>query len=508
VSNDEEWLHHYLEEIELSLPFHRYFELFRDSPYAFLLDSAKDDSRLSQNSYLGGDPFLVYEAKRAAPTGDGPYQANIVVSRFFDSERNRLEKPKRVERTGELFSDLREEFENYRIPHYEYAATPTALMAGMVGYFGYEIGYFIEDLPDEGTADLDLNDVCLMFCDVILTKNHKTKSTWISVVGRGSTNEVAQESAHTIRDELLEKIELFERRPPPTWSGPESGRSPKPIEINQHFTEATYCDAINTAKEHIFSGDIFEVCLTHRLDAPFTGDPWVLYQELRRINPAPFAGILRTQEMTVLSSSPERFIKLDHDRTTESRPIKGTRPRGENAAQDEEIRKDLRSSIKDRAENMMIVDLVRNDIGRVSEFGSVKVPELMVVEDYATVFQLVSTIQSKLKKEADIFDLLSSVAPGGSMTGAPKIEAMKIIDRLEPVKRGIYSGGIGFVDFSGSADLNIVIRTFVLKDGRAYFSVGGALVADSDPQAEYQETMDKARALITALENLNGCGLA
>jgi len=248
---------------------------------------------------------------------------------------------------------------------------------------------------------------------------------------------------------------------------------------------------------------VYQVCLTRRLDAPLIGGTaWDLYQELRRINPAPFASFLNFPEAQVASSSPERFLSLGPDGVAESRPIKGTRPRGANLEQDRLLREELSASAKDRAENLMIVDLVRNDFGRVCRFGSVEVPEFMLIEDYATVFQMVSTIRGRLAPGRDALDLIRACFPGGSMTGAPKIEAMKIIDRLEGVKRGIYSGTIGYLDFAGPMDLSIVIRTIVIKDGRCYFHAGGGIVADSDPAAEFQETQDKARALIEAIKNL------
>jgi anthranilate/para-aminobenzoate synthase component I len=225
-----------------------------------------------------------------------------------------------------------------------------------------------------------------------------------------------------------------------------------------------------------------------------------LYGALREINPAPFAAWLQLPGFQVVSASPERFLRLGPDRIAESRPIKGTRPRGKDAAEDDRLGQDLANSAKDRAENVMIVDLVRNDLGRVAEIGSVAVPEMQVIEPYATVFQMVSTVQARLREDRDALDLVRACFPGGSMTGAPKIEAMKIIDALEPVKRGVYSGAIGYLDHSGVMDLSIVIRTIVCRDGRAIFGVGGAVVADSDPGAEYQETLDKAAALIAAVE--------
>jgi para-aminobenzoate synthetase component 1 len=206
----------------------------------------------------------------------------------------------------------------------------------------------------------------------------------------------------------------------------------------------------------------------------------------------------------VVSSSPERFLRLGADRVAETRPIKGTRPRGASPAEDAALREDLARSEKDRAENVMIVDLARNDLGRVCRFHSVEVPELMVVEAYASVFQLVSTVRGALRDDVHPLDLVAACMPGGSMTGAPKVEAMRIIERLEPVKRGIYSGALGYLDFSGPLDLAMVIRTVVVQGGRAHLGVGGAVVADSDPGAEYDETMDKARALLAALAQVEG----
>ncbi len=271
-----------------------------------------------------------------------------------------------------------------------------------------------------------------------------------------------------------------------------------------HFTKDEYCAAVQQCRDHIFAGDVFEVCLTQQMEMDLPGDPWELFGILRDINPAPFASWLQFPGFQVASASPEKFLSLDSDRIAESRPIKGTRPRGANAEEDVRLRADLAGSAKDRAENVMIVDLVRNDLGRVAEIGSVTVPELQVIEQYATVFQMVSTVRARLRTDRDCFDLVRACFPGGSMTGAPKIEAMKIIDAIEPVKRGVYSGAIGYFDFDGTMDLSIVIRSIVCKDGRATFGVGGAVVADSDPAAEYQETLDKARALIAAVSLLAG----
>jgi len=260
-----------------------------------------------------------------------------------------------------------------------------------------------------------------------------------------------------------------------------------------------YLAKIVTARDHIDAGDAFEICLTHRIDAPFTGDPFALWQELRRTSPSPFAAFFDLPEGAVVSSSPERFLSVNSARIAESRPIKGTRPRGATPEDDARLAADLAGSPKDRAENAMIVDLVRNDLGKVCRFGTVEAPDLYAVEGYATVHQLVSTVRGELDEGRDGIDAIRACFPPGSMTGAPKIEAMTILERLEPTERGVYSGALGWLDFAGPLDLSVVIRTIIVKDGRAHLHVGGAIVTDSIEAAEHEETMHKARALLAAL---------
>jgi len=229
--------------------------------------------------------------------------------------------------------------------------------------------------------------------------------------------------------------------------------------------------------------------------------PYELYSRLRAINPAPFAAYLNFDDVAIVSSSPERFLQFAADtRMVYTRPIKGTRPRGANLEEDAKLAEELLNSEKDRAELIMIIDLERNDLGRVCEIGSVRVPELIVLEKYPTVYHLVSTVVGKLPKWKDRIDLLKATFPGGSITGAPKIRSMEIIDELEPTKRSVYTGAVGYLSFTGNMELNIVIRTFIVNNGKAYFQVGGGIVADSDPEAEYQETLDKAKALFEALK--------
>ncbi|MFP6668887.1 MAG: aminodeoxychorismate synthase component I [Pirellulales bacterium] len=492
---------HLLETVELERPFWLYFSLFVRQPYAFLLDSALEADSLGRYSLMGADPFLVVRVKRHPSKQFDAAAAVEIVRSWPQRHREDYKVP-----GGEVFAYLRALMEEYRLDQRHFEDRPLPLLSGAVGYFGYEAGHFVEDLPDTGHDDLGLPDIQLMFCHHVLGHCHQSGKTYLSVVGCGDSEPSARRQAESIRDDLLRRLRQFEVTSGPPQQRPDPRFSSSDIEIKQHFDEVRYCQAVDQIKQHIFAGDIYQACMTHRLESPLYGDdPWALYQELRTSNPAPFASYLKCEDVDVISASPERFLSLDIERNVESRPIKGTRRRSASPEADFALRDELQNSAKDRAENVMIVDLVRNDFGRVCEFNSVSVPKLMTIERYATVFQLVSTIRGKLGEDVHPVDLLRACFPGGSMTGAPKIAAMKILDQLEPVNRGIYSGAIGYLDFAGPIDLSIVIRTFVVKDGRCYYNVGGAVVADSDARAEYLETMDKARALMQALAVRANC---
>jgi len=268
--------------------------------------------------------------------------------------------------------------------------------------------------------------------------------------------------------------------------------------LRANFTHDNYLKAVETAREYICAGDIFQVNLSQRFEADITILPYELYKRLRKINPAPFANYFSFDGVSIVGASPERFLKVRGD-WVETRPIKGTRPRGKTPREDNELAQSLLASVKDRAENVMIVDLERNDIGRVCRYGSVKVTELAILETYPTVYHLTSTVVGQLREDKNRIDLLKATFPGGSITGAPKVRSMEIIDELEPTRRSVYTGSLGYLSFNGDMDLDIVIRTIIVKEGRAYFQVGGAITYDSDPGAEYIETLDKGRAMMQAL---------
>ncbi len=489
-------------KIDLPGPFWRCAELFGTDECAFLLDSGLNEEHPGRFSYLGRRPAALLTGRRQA-NGKRNLVFELQTWRRPDGQfpdaPDALEAPDVDCFEGEPFGALRDLAARYGESDAGSGQIP--FTQGLMGYFGYETAYSIEDLPDTGTDDLGLPALAFMVIDEVLTYDHAQEQATLHITGRG-TNAQAFATERTAQWQAELESLVF------TKTGSAAVPMENPTAPRAHFNREQYQAAVQQCREHILAGDVFEVCLTQRLEMDLKGSAWELYGILREINPAPFASYLQLPGFQVVSASPERFLKLDAGGTVESRPIKGTRPRGETPEADGQLKAELGDSEKDQAENIMIVDLVRNDLGKVCRIGSVTVPELQVVETYATVHQLVSTVRGELKAEYDAFDLVRACFPGGSMTGAPKIEAMKIIDSIEPVKRGIYSGALGFIDAGGAMDLGMVIRTIVCQDNVATFGVGGAVVSDSDPDAEYEETMDKARAMIAAISTLNNGGAA
>jgi len=445
-------------EVSTSLTAAEAFELFYQRPFSFFLDSGMDHQRLGRYSFIGSDPFLILKSR-----GN-----HIILLSPKESESKR----------NNPFDILDELLNTYTLDSYP---SPTPFNSGVVGYFSYDLCHFIEHLPSTAIDDLQLPECYLGFYDLVLAFDHLEGKTFITSCGFPELEEEkrlkrASERLQEARNRLLLPPSSLIINPTARRSNITAG-----ITLKSNFTHQEYLKAVEAAREYIAAGDIFQVNLSQRFEAD-----------------SPFAAYLNFDEVTVLSASPERFLKVQGD-LVETRPMKGTRSRGSSAAEDEALARELQNSLKDKAENVMIVDLERNDLGRVCRFGTVKVRELWTLEKYATVFQLTSTVEGRLRQDKDRIDLLKACFPGGSITGAPKVRAMEIIDELEPTRRGIYTGSIGYLSFSGEMDLNIVIRTILVKDGKVYFQVGGGIVYDSDPEGEYQETLDKAKALFQAL---------
>jgi para-aminobenzoate synthetase component 1 len=461
-----------VEEIRTSLSASQCFELFRNQPFSFFLDSGMDPGKLGRYSFMGSDPFLVL--------------------RSWGEEISIIRDGVKESRRGNPFDIVGELLATYSLDE---CPAEIPFVGGAVGYFSYDLCHFIERLPSTAVDDLNLPECYLAFYDTAIAFDHLARKTYLVSTGFPELGERkrrwrAVDKLKEMKSRMLNKSSFSgELISIPVEEG---------IVLKSNFSHQEYLKAVAIAREYICAGDIFQVNLSQRFEADLDIPPYELYQRLRQINPAPFASYLDFDGVSVVSASPERFLKV-HGDWVETRPIKGTRPRGKSMAEDEALAQELLSSAKDRAENVMIVDLERNDIGRVCRYGTVQVTELAILETYPTVFHLTSTVRGRLQQGKNRVDLLKATFPGGSITGAPKVRAMEIIDELEPTRRSVYTGSIGYLSFSGEMDINIVIRTFLIKGEKAYFQVGGGIVYDSEPEAEYEETLDKARALIQAL---------
>ncbi|TCO62742.1 aminodeoxychorismate synthase component I [Actinocrispum wychmicini] len=448
-------------------------ELFAGSAHSFWLDSSSVVDGLSRFSFLGD--------------GTGPlaeYVTYSVADRTVSVSRG-----DRTERVRQRFFDfLDERLRERTVPVPD--GLPFDFNLGYVGYLGYE-------LKAETTGDdvhrSETPDAALLFADRMVVLDHVERVTYLLSLSDSDTEPATAWLADTaIRLLSLPEQDLAADTDVLTVV-------PDLPEIRPRHDKPAYLDRINECLAEIRDGESYEVCLTNMVSAPELADPLYTYTRLRRVSPVPYGAFLHFPHLSVLSSSPERFLSIGADRVAESKPIKGTRPRGTTPHEDELFRQDLRAHEKDRAENLMIVDLVRNDLNVVCEVGSVHVPLLFDVETYASVHQLVSTVRGTLRPAESAVSCVRAAFPGGSMTGAPKRRTMEIIDRLEEGPRGVYSGALGWFSLGGAADLSIVIRTMVSANGRCTFGVGGAIVSLSDPEDEYTETVVKSRAMLAAM---------
>lgn len=436
-----------------------FFKKLKNRPYSFFLDSACDKAKLGRYSFMGCDPFLIVKARGRTITLERPgVSAEHVKANPFTLIRNLLKKYATSGSNGLPF------------------------IGGAVGYFSYDLKNFIEELPDGTRDDVGIPDCVIGFYDSVIICDNLKDRAYISDLN------ISKGSSDRLKDAIRSACVSVTSDAPDIACG----------ELRNNFSKRTYLAAVRRAKNYIRNGDIYQVNLSQRFHTRFTGDPFDLYMRLRTFSPAPFASYLDFGDVKIASSSPERFL-LKRGDYIETRPIKGTRPRCLDRAADACMEKELRHSAKDMAEHIMIVDLERNDLGRICEYGSVRVDESAIMERYANVFHLVSTVAGKVKAGVGAVDCLEAAFPGGSITGAPKIRSMEIIDELEDVKRSVYTGAIGYLGFDGNMDTSIVIRTFVIKGHDVYFQAGGGIVADSDPEKEYEETLHKISGLLHAL---------
>jgi anthranilate synthase component 1 len=456
---------------DLLTPVGAHLRLARDARYSFLLESVEGGETIARYTFTGADPQEVFRARGRLCTLES-------AGHCVQFDENPIEQLRRL------------------IARYHPVRVPglPPLIAGAIGYFAYDMVRLFERIPSTGTDELGLDDCVMMFYLGLVAFDHVQRRVWVIrnvfTEGEGSLRRKYAAAVREIRStrRALEGPLPQQRR----------SRRAGPLHIRSNFTKPKYLAAIRKAKSYIRAGDIFQVVPSQRFSTDTNTDPFEIYRALRVVNPSPYLYFLRLNDVSVVGSSPEMLIKVQ-GRDAYYRPIAGTLPRGRSETEDRALESKLLADPKERAEHIMLVDLGRNDLGRVCEYGSVRVERLMFVERYSHVMHLVSSLRGVLRPGVDCFDALMACFPAGTLSGAPKIRAMEIIDELEPTRRGLYGGAVLYLDFSGNLDSCIALRTLVAKNGRAYIQAGGGIVADSVPKREYQETVNKARALVQAL---------
>ncbi len=458
---------------------------------SILFESANRAHKRETNSFIAFEPYAFFRAK------DGLVEVESGGKRAISSKKDPLTRLKDF------------------VGVYRQRPEPTLppFQGGAAGLICYDYARYLENIPDK-KDDLLLPDLCFVMADRLLAFNHALEKAWIvfcpgareSGLGYGDISGLdwpaVYDGAAREMERIFENIQKWGQKSAPlslSSSLPDASVEADAGPVLHEMTETGYSAMVSRAKEYIAAGDIFQANLSLRLSARLEGaTPWDIYCRLRRINPSPFAAFMELGDFYVAGSSPERLIKVK-DGMIETRPIAGTRPRGKDGGEDIALRAELLLNEKEKAEHIMLVDLERNDIGKVSEPGSVNVDELMVTEDYSHVMHIVSNVKGRLAPGKDMFDCLRAAFPGGTITGVPKVRCMEIINELEPVRRGAYTGSAGYFGFSGAMDMNIMIRTFLIKDGTAHIQAGAGIVADSVPEREYRESLKKAEALLLAL---------
>ncbi|RKP57394.1 anthranilate synthase component I [Cohnella endophytica] len=460
----------------------RVFQHLSKDKYAFLLESVEGGVNWARYSFIGTDPFLVLRLKKQELT---------------------LEQNGKVEshRTTEPLQLLREKLRSYRSP-----ALPELppFTGGAIGFFGYDLlQYYEKKVPPHKTDDLNMDDMQFMFCDQVIVFDHFKQH--VLVIGNVHVPEGASDSAiESAYKETLNAIDNTIRRiQQPIPIQPSRGAPPQDPElgdIKSNLTKQQFIDNANQAKEYIRAGDIFQVVLSQRFHIETDVDPLHVYRVLRTMNPSPYMYVLKLDDEVIVGTSPELLVKVDNGKV-ENRPIAGTRPRGKTPEEDLAMEEELLADEKERAEHVMLVDLGRNDIGRVSTFGSVKCDSYMEVERYSHVMHIVSNVTGQLRPDKDFYDAFLSCLPAGTVSGAPKLRAMEIIAELENEARGAYAGAIGYLGFSGSLNTCITIRTIIFKHGKAFVQAGAGIVWDSVPESEYEETVNKAKGMLKAIRS-------
>ena len=450
-----------------------------DGGEAFLLESVEGGEEWGRYSFLGSSPRAIIQAKGG-------------VVEIIEGGRKTVKE-------GDPIAVLDEYMSKYRTATVKGAPR---FSGGAIGYMGYDMVRYIERLPDTTESDIDQQELCFLITETMLVfDNVQHKIQVLTNAHVGDDDDVDE-----VYRDALEKIDGFVRKirygdVPARVEN--SSKYKLSEEVISNFPKKNFIEAVNSTKEYIRAGDIIQAVISQRFEAPFQGSPFDIYRALRVINPSPYMFFMRLGGIELAGSSPEILVRVEDDEIN-VRPIAGTRPRGSDASEDSALQEELLSDPKERAEHIMLVDLGRNDVGRVAKAGTVVVDELMTVEKYSHVMHIVSNVHGTKKKDVDSFDVLRACFPAGTLTGAPKIRAMEIIEEMEPCKRGVYGGSVGYIGFSGNMDVCITIRTVLIKDGRVYVQAGAGIVADSDPEKEYEETVNKAKGILKAVNMASG----
>jgi anthranilate synthase component 1 len=456
---------------DLLTPVSAFLKIAQDSDYAFLFESVEGGEQVGRYSFLGKDPFLVLRGRNGETTVERAGERSTRSDAFVDVLRS-----------------LMAEFQSPAVTELP------RFTGGAVGYLDYDTAEWFEPAVRLDKPPLDRDQAAFMVFDTILAFDH-VKHRILAIANARLQPGANLESLYGF---AVAKIDVLERELERNLSRPER-RAPAALEVTSNQTKDVFEASVRRIQEHIAAGDIYQAVISQRFDAVTAAAPFDVYRALRHINPSPYMFFIRIGPDAIVGASPEMLVRVEGGHI-ETHPIAGTRRRGATPEEDQRLADELRRNEKERAEHVMLVDLGRNDVGRVAQIGSVRVPQYMTIERYSHVMHLVSRVEGRLADGADRLDALVSTFPAGTLTGAPKIRAMQIIGGLEPSRRGLYGGAVGYLDFAGNLDFCIAIRTIAMRDGHAHAQAGAGIVADSVPAAEYEESRDKARALLQALE--------
>jgi anthranilate synthase component 1 len=463
---------------DLLTPVSAFLAIAEKEPHAFLLESIERGEQIGRYTFLGARPYMRVKARQGTVEIERGRRREVVRDSVFQVVKRLLREHRPATVPG--------------LPPFT---------AGAVGYFAYDVVRQLESIGEHAKDDLTLPDAELMFFDRLLAFDHLRHQIHIVAAA-----DVSRESPRKAYDRALRDIASLERKlaaglSPALWR--KSTKSKGKLKVHAGTRRENFLRGVERCKQYIAAGDIFQVVLSQRLDFIPEVAPFDLYRSLRQVNPSPYLYFLRMGDTHILGSSPEMLVRVRGGKL-EYRPIAGTHPRGRDEAEDLRLEQQMRTDEKERAEHVMLVDLGRNDLGRVSDYGSVKVKDLMYVERYSHVMHLVSALEGTLRKDLDALDAFAACFPAGTLSGAPKVRAMQIIEELEPTRRGVYGGSVLYADFAGNLDSCIGIRTLLMQGKKAYLQAGAGIVADSDPVREFQESMNKAQAVLRAVEQARG----